>query len=66
VLAVLIQAGADINQAMETGCSPVLFAARNAHRAVLAMLIEAEANINQTLDDVHLCLWLCKMITGQC
>jgi hypothetical protein len=51
-------------------CTPLLVAAEEGHEAVLAVLIKAggvgEISTIRGITDVHLCLWLCKMTTGQC
>jgi|EP00740_Mantoniella_antarctica_P008198 flagellar biosynthesis protein FliR len=46
VLAMLMKAGADINQAMGTGCSPVFIAAQENNKSVLATILKAGADVN--------------------
>ena len=50
VLATLLKAGADVNQAMHTGCTPLFIAAAQGHDAVLVALLEAGALIT-AMDD---------------
>jgi ankyrin repeat protein len=47
----LINAGADVNQAKDNGCSPVFIAAQKNHMTVLATLLKAGADVNSRKDD---------------
>jgi ankyrin repeat protein len=42
----LIESGADLNRAMNTGSTPLFIASQKNHFAVAKLLVEAGANIN--------------------
>ena len=43
----LIEAGADVNKAMDDGATPLYVAAQEGHEAVVRALIEAGADVNK-------------------
>ena len=47
----LIEAGADVNKAMNDGATPLFMAAQWGHEAVVRALIEASADVNKATDD---------------
>ena len=51
VLRALIQAGADVNKADDTGGTPLVVGAQNGHQAVVRALIQAGADVNKAGDN---------------
>ncbi len=47
----LIEAGADLNQAADDGATPLFIASQNGHNKVIAILVKAGADLNQATDD---------------
>jgi ankyrin repeat protein len=46
VLAVLIKAGADVNQAKDNGCTPLCMAVQENNKTVMATLLKAGDDVN--------------------
>ena len=51
MLRALIEAGADVNKAMDNGATPLYMAAQNGHEAVVRALIEFGADVNKARDN---------------
>ncbi len=51
VLRALIEAGADVNEAIDDGTTPLYIAAREGHEASVRTMIEADADVNKAVDE---------------
>ena len=51
IVRVLMELGADVNQATDDGVTPLFIGAQNGHEAVVRTLIEAGADVNKATDD---------------
>ena len=59
----LAEAGADLNQARESGAAPLFIASEQGHVDVVRCLAEVGADLNQAEEDRCTSLYILKMCT---